>query len=225
MSAWNFAEVWEEVAGRFPDAPATIHGERVTSWAEFDRRADSLGSWLLSAGATRDATFAQYLYSGPEYLESVYACWKLGIAPVNTNYRYRADELVYLWDNADATTVVFHGAFAHLLDDVRPRVPRVVRWLWVDDGSGPCPAWATPYDEAAGAAPGRTVPPWGRSPDDLFLVYTGGTTGMPKGVMWRQDDLFGAVNESAPVRYPDQGGLGDVRRLLERPGPRIVAAA
>jgi len=225
VSTYQFAEVWETVAGRLPSAPALLHGDETVDWATFDRRADSLAAWLLEHGATQDGTFAQYLYSSPAYLECVYACWKLGIAPVNTNYRYGAEELVYLWDNADTTTVAFHGVFADTVEPIVGRLPGVGRWLWVDDGTGPCPDWASPFGEATGASPARVVPPWGRSPDDLFLIYTGGTTGLPKGVMWRQDDLFGAVNRSAPVRYPDDGSPADVAPLLLRPGPSLVAAA
>ena len=76
----------------------------------------------------------------------------MGLVPVNTNYRYGDDELVYLWDNADAVAVVFHGAFAERIDGIRDRVPGVKGWLWVDDGSGPCPDWATPYEDAVKAA-------------------------------------------------------------------------
>jgi acyl-CoA synthetase (AMP-forming)/AMP-acid ligase II len=135
------------------------------------------------AGAAEQDKVAQNLYNGPEYLEARYAAFKAGLVPVNTNYRYADDELVYLWDNADAVAVVFHGAFVETIERMRARVPGVRLWLWVDDGSGPCPDWATPYGDAAKSASGRVVPPWGRSDDDLYLLYTGGTTGMPKGVM------------------------------------------
>ncbi len=120
---------------------------------------------------------------------------------------------------------MFHGEFADRVAAVRARVPRVRTWLWVDDGSGDCPDWAHPYGEAVATHRGRTIPPWGRSPDDVYLVYTGGTTGMPKGVMWRQDDLFAILNASAPVRYPEEGGLEDVRRQLVKPGPSHIPCA
>ena len=91
-----------------------------------------------------------YLYNSPEYLQTTFAAMKVGLVPVNTNYRYGDDELGYLWENADAVAVVFHGV-VHRPDraDPRPRIPGVKGWLWVDDGSGPCPDWATPYEDAA----------------------------------------------------------------------------
>src|SRR5690606_6901856 len=144
---------------------------------------------LLDAGLGRQQAVAQYLYNGPEYMESMFAAFKVALVPVNTNYRYTADELLYLWDNADAGAVVFHGTFTDTIDAIRDRLPKVRCWLWVDDGSGGGPDWATPYEEAAAAAVDRVQPDWGRTGDDLNMLYTGGTTGMPKGVMWRQDDL------------------------------------
>ncbi len=137
-------------------------------------------------------------------MESQFACFKAGLAPVNTNYRYIDDELVYLWSNADAVAVVFHGAFTERIEGLRDRVPTVHTWLWVDDGSGPCPAWATAYEDAANAVTdGPVSGPWGRDGDDLVLMYTGGTTGMPKGVMWRQDSLIKAVSSSQNPRLLD----------------------
>ncbi|HWC37833.1 MAG TPA: acyl-CoA synthetase [Acidimicrobiales bacterium] len=227
MPGWNFADVWEVVAETLPDAPALIQGGRRQSWADTDRRANGLARALLDLGAGAQDKVAQYLYNCPEYLESVFGAFKAGLVPVNTNYRYGDDELVYLWDNADAVAVVFHGAFAERVERVRHRLPRVRSWLWVDDGSGPCPDWAVAYEDAVkaeGSTGGRVMPPWGRSGDDLYLLYTGGTTGMPKGVMWRQDDLFAALNAAAPLRYDEGGDLDAVRRVLQRTGPVFLPA-
>ncbi|HUC37270.1 MAG TPA: AMP-binding protein [Acidimicrobiales bacterium] len=224
---WNFADVWELVADTFAQSPALEHGQRTTTWSEFDARADGVARWLLELGAQRQDKVAQYLYNCPEYLESIFAALKIGLVPVNTNYRYADDELVYLWENADAVAVVFHGSFAARLEHVRRRVPRVRGWLWVDDGSGPCPPWATPFEEAAGmggAASGRVSAPWERSGDDLVMLYTGGTTGMPKGVMWRQDDLFARLNLGNLIKVPEDGGLEGVRKTLVGPGPVLLPA-
>src|SRR5271156_5151246 len=104
---WNYADVWEPIAAAIPDRPAQVQGDRVLRWPESDRRANALARRLLDLGLTRQAKVAAYLYNGPEYLETYYAAFKAGLAPVNTNYRYVADELVYLFDNADAEAVVF----------------------------------------------------------------------------------------------------------------------
>ena len=218
MPGWNIAEVWEVVAEVLPDAPAQVQGERRTTWAEFDRRADGVAKALLDAGAAHQDKVAQYLYNCPEYLESLYGTWKAGLVPVNTNYRYTEDELLYLWDNADAVAVVFSGEFTPRIESIRDRLPKVRLWLWVDDGSGPCPDWATPYEDVASGATERTIPPWGRSPDDLYMLYTGGTTGMPKGVMWRQDDIFSLLNSAGIGGYPPDGGLEGVRAQLQTVG-------
>jgi acyl-CoA synthetase (AMP-forming)/AMP-acid ligase II len=217
MSDWNFADIWELVAAAHPDRPAQIQGSRCQTWAELERNADGLAATLLGRDLGHQAKVANYLYNCPEYLESTFASWKAGLVPVNTNYRYGDTELLYLWDNADAEAVVFHGDFAERVARLRDRLPRVRTWLWVDDGTGPCPDWALDYAEAIKAAAGGTTTsgPWGRSGDDLILMYTGGTTGMPKGVMWRQDDMFAFFNSSARVRYPVDGTLDDIKGILD----------
>ncbi|HZT68021.1 MAG TPA: acyl-CoA synthetase [Acidimicrobiales bacterium] len=219
MKGWNFADVWEIVAETLPDAQAQVQGDRRFTWGEMDRRANGIASALLGLGVEQQDKVVHYLYNCPEYLESMFGMYKAGLVPVNTNYRYADDELLYLWDNADAVAVVFHGAFAERIERLRPRLPAIKGWIWVDDGSGPCPDWATPYEEAAASHPERVEASWGRTGDDLYLLYTGGTTGMPKGVMWRQEDLFLNMNAGALRRYPADGDLDDVRAALTDPGP------
>ena len=224
---WNFADLWETISARLPDALAQQQGHRVHSWGDFNRRANGLAAALLRIdGVAEQDKIALYLYNSPEYLEASFAAFKAGYATVNTNYRYASDELVYLWDNADATVVVFHGAFAEHCDDVRARVPKVRRWFWVDDGSGPCPEWAVPYEPAALEGGDENVSgPWGRSGDHLILLYTGGTTGMPKGVMWRQDDVFGALDAANKRRMPPEQDLDAAGERVLKPGPRNLPAA
>ncbi len=225
MSGWNFADVFEAIATALPEAPAQRHGDRATTWAEFDRRADGLGRVLLDAGLREQDKVAQYLYNGSEYLESVFGSFKAGMAIVNTNYRYTADELVYLWDNADTAAVIFHGTFTDRIEGVRSRVPGVRLWIHVDDGTGPTPDWAVPYEELANSSGDRAVGPWGRSGDHLLLLYTGGTTGMPKGVMWRQADVIGALEANNRRRLPDTVDAAAVIDRLRGPGPRGLPGA
>ena len=214
MTDWNYADVWETVADVQPEATAVTQGSRNVAWAEFDSGADGVAQFLLDLGVAQQDKLALYLYNCPEYLQASLSAMKVGLAPVNTNYRYGDDELSYLWDNADAVAVVFHGAFASRIEGILERVPRVKGWLWVDDGSGPCPDWATPYDDAAKSAVGRVRARWGRSGDDLYMLYTGGTTGMPKGVMWRQDDLFAKLIDGGVRHYDVNGGIEGVRAAL-----------
>jgi fatty-acyl-CoA synthase len=208
---WHYADVWDVAAELRPGADALVHGDRRVQWAEFQSRAAAVARSLVAGGAQRGDRVAQFLYNGPEYLEVSYATYQAGLTPVNTNYRYRADELAYLWSDADAIAVVFHGSFAPSIEPLRSRVGSVRRWLWVDDGSGPCPPWAEPYEDVTSGPPGPYVPRWGRSSDDIVMIYTGGTTGMPKGVMWRHDDLYRAFNS---VGDPDEADLDAVRRRL-----------
>lgn len=223
MAEWNIADLWEVAAEALPDAPAQVQGDRRFTWSDFDRRADGIAKTLLELGVERQDKVAQYLYNRPEYLESLYGTWKAGLVPVNTNYRYTQDELAYLWDNADAVCVVFQGEFAPRIEAIRDRLPKVRLWLWVDDGSGSCPDWASPYEDAATSATERTVPPWGRTPDDLYMLYTGGTTGMPKGVMWRQGDIFALLNGSSPTPLPGDRTRDDIEDRLRSDGPGFVA--
>src|SRR4030095_5765409 len=152
---------------------------------------------LLSAGLARHDKVALHLYNTPEYLETAFAVMKTSLVPVNTNYRYKQDELHYLWDNADAAAVVFDNAFTETVDGLRARCTKVKLWLHV----GPdCPLWAASYEEAAAAAAGRCAPPWRRSGDDPIFIYTGGTTGRPKALRGRRHDLYLAQNvPNAPL--------------------------
>jgi acyl-CoA synthetase (AMP-forming)/AMP-acid ligase II len=221
MTKWNFADVWEAVAETLPEAPALTQGSRTQSWKETDHRADNVARWLLGEGVAKQDKVALYLYNCPEYLEATFAIFKVGLVPINTNYRYADDELAYLWENADAVAVVFHGVFAERIEGIRERIPGIRSWLWVDDGTAPCPSWAVPYETVATDGDGdgeRVRAPWGRGPDDLNLLYTGGTTGMPKGVMWRQDDLFALMNGSGFRKYDEESGVEGVRQSLSEQG-------
>ncbi len=219
MNDWHHADILEAIAEHQPEAPAQAFIDplggapsRRYSQAEMHRRANGVAATLIDRGAKHQDKVAQYLYNAPEYMESVLACFKASLVPVNTNYRYVEGELLYLWDNADVVAVIFHGCFASRIEALREKTPAIHTWLWVDDGSGPCPEWAIPYEEAAGAAPGSGgsltfEAPWPRSGDDLWLLYTGGTTGMPKGVMWRLDDLWHISNDGRLDPFDLSGGV------------------
>jgi 3-oxocholest-4-en-26-oate---CoA ligase len=226
-SGWNFADVYEAVAARIPDAPCQVQGDRVVTWREFDQRANALAADLVDAGLGHQAKVAAYLYNGPEYLETYVAAFKAGMAPVNTNYRYGPEEIRYLFDNADAEAVVFHASFAPLLEEVRASLPAVRRWYVVAEEGVESPSWAVDYDGVVGS--GAEAPPstaWGRSGDDLLLLYTGGTTGMPKGVMWRQDDLFHVLGRggNALLGVAPADSVDELASRISGPGPVMLPA-
>jgi fatty-acyl-CoA synthase len=228
LTVWNYADLWETVAAAIPDRPAQIQGERVISWADFSRRAGGLARGLLDAGLQRQAKVAAYLYNAPEYLETYFAAFKAGLVPVNTNHRYVADELIYLFDNADAEAVIFHTAFTPTVEQIRASLPRVKAWIAVAQPGWPVPEFAIDYESLADRDIGKVEAPWGRSGDDLLILYTGGTTGMPKGVMWRQDDLFSVLGgggnllmEIPPLASLEEAG---VRAAAANPGVNIAAA-
>jgi acyl-CoA synthetase (AMP-forming)/AMP-acid ligase II len=216
--------VWEAVADRFPDAPAALHGDVELDWRTFDRRADGIAATLVAHGLKRQDKVAQYMRNRPEYLESMFAAFKAGLVPANTNFRYTEDELTYLWNDSDAKAIVFEDEFTEMCERVRARVPQVDCWIQVG-GAERCPPWAVAYDEAASSARDRMIPSWGRSGDDLYLLYTGGTTGMPKGVMWQQDELFRMLHKQEGRPVPDDVDAAALVAGLERPGPRVLPAA
>ena len=218
LPQWTFADVWETVAATVPDRVALSHGEMRVTWRDFDARANGIAAALLDAGLQHQDKVALYLHNAPAYLESVFAALKSSLVPVNTNYRYTGDELVQLWTDADAAAVVFHGAFATQAEAVRARCPAVKAWLFVDDGQAECPSWAIPYETAAQSSTVSAAAVRNRSGDDLIIIYTGGTTGLPRGVMWRQHDMFLASNTTSD---PETADLEHVRSRIDVATPPV----
>jgi len=229
----NLAHLHEAVAAAVPDRECLVFRDRRFTWAQVTDRSRRLAAVLRAhgLGCRREREglagwesgqdhVALYLHNGNEYLEGMLGAFKSRCAPFNVNYRYVEEELRYLFDNADARAVVYHAAFAPLLERLRPALPDVVLWLQVADRSGNAllPG-ALDYEAAlAGAEP---APPEGLSEDDLYILYTGGTTGMPKGVLWRQADIYRAA--LAPPRVPE--GVADlVARAARDRGIRVLAA-
>jgi fatty-acyl-CoA synthase len=185
----NWATLWEALADAQPDHVAVVVGEQQMRWRDLDLRAAKLAGALTASGVGVGSKVAQLLYNCPEYLETVYALFKVRATPVNVNYRYLTDEIVYILDNSDAEVLVFHGSLGDRLAGVRDRLPGL-QLLQVDDGA-PLVEGARWFHEVVdGAEPAPRIE---RSGEDFLFLYTGGTTGLPKGVMWRHVDLFGAL--------------------------------
>jgi len=218
---WNYGDILEAVdANTPPERPALIHGERTISWGEFSRRSNNLARAFLERGASEGDKIAFYLRNAPEYSEGIAAAFKARLTHVNVNYRYVDHELIYLLDNSDAAIVVYGAEFAHHVAEIRHQLPGVKLWLEVADGY-PGAEDAAHYEDLATSGDGA---PLGleRSPDDMLFLYTGGTTGMPKGVMWRHEDLWCVTGAGGNPRL----GLGPAEdldtylaRLRQEPAP------
>ncbi len=188
MSDWSFAAVWDGIAREVPDRIAVVCGEQRLTYGEFADRAGRLAAHLEDAGLAPGDRVAIDMVNRPEYLETFYAALKLGCVPVNINYRYGPEEIHYLLEDCAARVVVHEPEFAPPVRMAVRRVPAPWRPVTIETGQ--------PYERAISAASGR-APERTPSGDDLVYLYTGGTTGMPKGVMWRNDDLYVALWQMA----------------------------
>ena len=194
----HFATVWESVADVVGDEVAIVQGDVRRTWRDFDERAARLATAFTDAGLEPGDKVAEYLFNSPEYLETYFGALKMRAVPVNVNYRYLDDELLYLLDNSDSKVLVFHSSLAARVERVRERATNVRLWVQVTDDDSPLVAGAVAYDALVGAhAPALRIE---RSPDDITMTYTGGTTGMPKGVMSPiGPGLDGVLTASPPI--------------------------
>ncbi|MFD7321781.1 acyl-CoA synthetase [Streptomyces sp. NPDC059875] len=213
---YNLADLFESVVDVVPDREALVYvdhpgtgAERRLTYAELDAAANRLAHHLIDAGIRPGEHLGLHLYNGIEYLQTVLACLKARIVPVNVNYRYVEEELVYLYRDADLAALVFDAEFTGRVAAALPQTEKLRHLVRVGTPPEASPALdcvAFTEAEAAGS-PDRGF--GARSADDLFIIYTGGTTGMPKGVMWRQEDLFfaglfGGDPAGEPVKRPEE---------------------
>ena len=207
----NWATLWEHVAAAMPDRPVIFHRDAEVSYREFDDYAGRFAATLAKAGVGRDSKVACYLYNCPEYLEAVYGTLKVEAVPVNVNYRYQGSELAELLNDSNAEALVFPGSLGRHVRDALEAVAAPKVLVQVDDDGTPPIAGAVRWQDALNTAP---LSPRERGGDNHIFMYTGGTTGRPKAVVWRHRDLFDVQ------RYPTYGVLGrayptSVREVVE----------
>jgi 3-oxocholest-4-en-26-oate---CoA ligase len=219
----NLATNFEALAASFPDRECLVMPTRRLTYGRMADRARRFASVLHAngLGCRRERSalgnhesgqdhVGIYLLNCPEYVESMLGCYRARVAPFNVNYRYVDDELVYLLDDADAVGLVYHARYAPTLGRIRDRLPRLRLLLQVEDGSGePLLPGALDY-EAALAAASPEGPPVTPTADDLYILYTGGTTGAPKGVLWRQEDIYHAAMTGGVPGLPGAATLEDL---------------
>ncbi len=211
---FNFADVHEAIAAAIPERESIVFRDRRFSHAQVAGRSRRLASFLagLGLGVRRERRalanhesgqdhLALYLYNSNEYLEGMLGAFKSRVAPLNVNYRYVEEELLYLFQNAGARAVLYHAEFAPRIAAIRPRLPELEILIQVADDSGH-PLLPGAIDYEAALASGSRGPDLRPSADDLYILYTGGTTGMPKGVLWRSADIYVAAMGG---RKPDGG--------------------
>jgi fatty-acyl-CoA synthase len=227
---FDFPTVNEAIAAAVPDREALVFRDRRLTHAQLAERSRRLANYLLSRGVRVERErselaghesgqdhLALYLYNGNEYVEGMLGAWKSRMAPLNVNYRYVEEELLYLFENSRARALLYHAEFAPHVAAVRERLPKLEILIQVADGSGhDLLPGAVDYEEALAGASADT-PAVTPSPDDLYILYTGGTTGMPKGVLWRSADIFIAAMGG---RRPG----GDESESVEEIAERVAAS-
>lgn len=188
MAQWNFGDILDTIIPLVPEGhKALIHGTRAITWQELDRRSNNLAREMLKHGGIVGDKVAFYMRNRPEYMEALAACFRARLTHVNVNYRYVADEVHYIFDNSDATIVVYGAEFRHNIDVLRERLPKVKLWIEID-GISKENNGIIPYEALANSGNGTNLN-IERAHDDMLFLYTGGTTGMPKGVMWTHTAL------------------------------------
>ncbi|MEL4180319.1 AMP-binding protein [Roseateles sp. PN1] len=222
---FNLADLFEIVAAAVPDRLAIIYGTRTLSFAALDQRATRLANAMLASGVKRGDRVGIQLHNSPEYLESFFACCKIGAAPVNVNYRYVAEELDFLLRSLEVNALIHGSEFSSTVASVAAALPGLV--LRLEVGPSTEESRAGSY-EAALAESSDQLPVQARSDDDLYIICTGGTTGAPKGVIWPHKSIFMAAMGGGGTYF----GRGPIERpeelsALVQQGPalRYFAAA
>ncbi|MFE3262286.1 acyl-CoA synthetase [Nocardia sp. NPDC059091] len=188
--ARNFADLFEHAVDAMPERTALIQNDRSLTFRELDIRANRLAHHLMSVGVGPGVHVGFQMHNSIETMETLIACYKVRAVPININYRYSAEELRYLYGNADIHTLLFHRCYATAVEQVLAQVECVRHVIVVDDDLGGVEHAADAVDYESALSDETTRPTTERCADDMFMMYTGGTTGLPKGVMWRQEDMW-----------------------------------
>lgn len=189
----QYASVWEKNSDVIPDKIALICGDNEVTWREYDQRAAKLATLLTNAGLGDDSKVGLYLHNSNEYLESQYSVFKIKGVPINVNYRYKEEELIYLLENSDSEAIFYQSCYAEQIASIKDKLPKVKLYIQVDDKTNETLGFAQDYESAISEC--QPMERQERSEDNIYMLYTGGTTGMPKGVMYQHGGhLKGMLN-------------------------------
>ncbi len=184
----DFASVWEMISDIVPDNDALICGDEVVTWKEYDEKSSKIATALSAAGLQANSKAGLYLNNSNEYLIAQNAIFKIGGIPINVNYRYVAEELIYLLDNSDSEAVFYHACYSNRIKEIASSLPNIKAWIEVSDGTESHFPDSLKYEELLdSSSPMERIH---RDPETIYMLYTGGTTGMPKGVMYKQGEFL-----------------------------------
>ena len=184
----DFASVWEMISDIIPDNDALICGEDVVSWKDYDLTSSKIATALSEAGLSANSKAGLYLNNSNEYLVCQNAIFKIGGVPINVNYRYVEEELIYLLDNSDSEAVFYHACYGDRINKISKSLPNVKAWIEISDGTESKFEGCLKYDDLINDC--QPMERIHRDPNTIYMLYTGGTTGMPKGVMYKQGEFL-----------------------------------
>jgi acyl-CoA synthetase (AMP-forming)/AMP-acid ligase II len=224
--AYNIADLFEHTVDSVADREVLVVGEQRRTYAQLEARANQLAHHLLAQGIGAGDHVGVYGSNSVEWIEAALAAYKARAVPVNVNFRYVEEELRYLFDNADFKAVIYDREFAPRIRAVRDSLPLLQHLIHIEDGSEAdvdadlAELGSVPFEDAmASGSPERDFGP--RSDDDRYILYTGGTTGMPKGVVWRQEDVFyslgGGIDAYSNERVASEWSLAEKAKAVETP--------
>ena len=209
----QFANVWERVSDTVGDEIALINGEDKLTWASFDSKAAKIATILEEHGLKSDSKVGIYLHNSNEYLEVQYGVFKIEGVPINVNYRYKENELVYLLDNSDAEAVFFQGCYAERISAIKEQLPKVKVYIQIDDGTEPLMESAIDYENSISSSKEQIR--FDRTEDNIYMLYTGGTTGMPKGVMYKHGSFIPSMLKTAfAMGFEVPEDMNDLEKII-----------
>jgi acyl-CoA synthetase (AMP-forming)/AMP-acid ligase II len=220
---FNIADLFESLADAIGEREALVCGDHRSTFRQLDERSSRLAHYLADRGVKPGDHIGLYLFNCAEFIEAMLAAFKIRAVPININYRYVADELRYMLDNADLVAMIHHREFSPVIADVVGGFPAARNLIYVDDGSGADVAGLGSVEFEAAVSSGRAGRNFPeRSEDDLYIIYTGGTTGMPKGVMWRHEDVFFAGLQGGNAGGPPISRPEELAELARTKDPAMV---
>lgn len=211
---FNAADIFEGVVDRIPDREAVVLGETRLTYIELDSRANKAANALKKLGIKKGSHLGIYAFNCIEWLEIMLGAYKLCAIPININYRYVEEELKYLIDNADMEAIFFHKQFSTKIKNISADLPLLKNYISIEDGLDSKDEMKSALDfELLIEHESKERIPVKRSGDDRYIIYTGGTTGMPKGVVWRMEDVLmtlgGGIDAITGEKYPTPEAFAD----------------